>query len=227
MVKALQHYQTSIGRKQIVATTGLLLILFITGHLAGNLLILGGPDLYNSYAKFLTGLRPGLYFIEALLGLVFLIHIWVTYLLVITNIRSRPIGYRLNSPKGDRSLAAQIMPFTGSIIFAFLIFHLWDFTFTPHSGAASILRDGKDYGLYGLVYNAFSDPLHSTFYIIAMVCIGFHLSHGIESFCQTLGFKHPKHTQAIRLVSNLFGVMIGWGYSMIPVYVLIKNMVNN
>jgi succinate dehydrogenase / fumarate reductase cytochrome b subunit len=227
MFKIIPNYKTSIGRKQIVATTGLMLILFIIGHLVGNLLIFGGPDLYNGYAAFLVKLRPGLYVIEAALGLVFLIHILFTYLLIHDNIRARPQNYKMLSSKGERSFAAQIMPFTGTIIFAFLFYHLWDFTFTSHDGSQSILHDGKNYGLYGLVYNAFSDPLHSTFYIIAMMCIGFHLSHGIESCCQTFGVTNSKHMATIRMFSQSLGVLIGWGFSMIPVYILVKNLSGN
>jgi len=224
MKKLLSHYQTSIGRKQIVATTGLLLIFFLVAHLAGNLLIFAGPETFNAYAKKLSSLRPGLYVVEVGLALIFIIHLFVTYLLVIENIRSRPVGYHARGSKGERSFAAQIMPFTGSIILAFVIYHLWDFTFTPHNGAQSILWDGKNYGLYGLVYNAFSDMLHSTIYIIAMACIGFHLSHGIESFCQTFGMNHPKYTPRIRWFSNFFGIMIWAAYSSIPVYILMKNL---
>lgn len=227
MLRSFRHYQTSIGRKQLVATTGLLLILFICGHLVGNLLFFGGPDLYNGYAAFLAHLRPGLYIIEAILALIFLSHIFITYFLVYKNICARPVGYKIMTPKADRSFAAQIMPYTGSIILAFIIYHLWDFTFTVHEGAQSILRDGKNYGLYGLVYNCFSDWVHSTFYIIAMACIGFHLSHGVESLCQTYGFNHPKYAGKVRFASNLFGIVVGWGFSAIPVYVLIKNLVNN
>ncbi len=219
--------QTSIGRKQLVGFTGLLLILFICGHLIGNLLFFGGPDLYNGYAKFLAKLRPGLYVIEAILALIFLLHITKTYYLVYKNTSSRVVGYRVISPKGERSFAAQIMPFTGTIVLAFILYHLWDFTFTTHEGPQSILSDGKNYGLYGLVYNSFSDWLHSTFYIIAMASIGFHLSHGFESLCQTYGFNHPKYTPRVRFISNLFGILVGWGFSIIPIYVLIKTLVNN
>ncbi len=227
MIKSFRHYQTSIGRKQIVATTGLLLILFICGHLVGNLLFFGGPDLYNGYAAFLAKLRPGLYVIEGILALIFLTHILVTYFLVYKNMTARPVGYKMVSHKAERSFAAQIMPFTGTIVLAFIFYHLWDFTFTTHEGPQSILADGKNYGLYGLVYNSFKDWMHSTFYIIAMASIGFHLSHGVESLCQTYGFNHPKYISRVRLASNLFGILVGWGFSSIPVYVLIKNLVNN
>lgn len=226
MKRIFSHYRSSIGRKQIVAVTGLLLIFYLVIHLAGNLLLLAGPEVYNNYGKKLVSLRPALYGAEFLLLVIFVVHMWVTYLLVMENIRSRgTVGYRVKGTKGERSFATQIMPYTGAIILAFVIYHLWDFTFVSPQSGRSIFADGVDYGLYGLVYNAFSDPVHSTIYIIAMMCIGFHLSHGISSFCQTFGIDHPKFTPAIRLFSYFFGALIGWSYSMIPLYVLVKNMI--
>lgn len=226
MIKPFQHYQSSIGRKQIVATTGLLLIIFIIFHLIGNLLFFGGPDLYNGYAAFLAKMHPGLYVIEAVLALIILSHIFMTYVLVYQNIKARPVTYRLISPKAERSFAAQIMPYTGTVVLFFIFYHLWDFTFTPHNGSQSVLNDNVNYGLYGLVYHSFTDWVHSTIYIIAMACIGFHLSHGFESFCQTYGLIHPKYVPRVRFFSNLLGILVGWGFSIIPLYVLTKNMVN-
>ncbi len=226
MLKTVKKYQTSIGRKQVVALTGFLLIIYVVFHLIGNLLFFAGPQLYNNYAGFLNNLHPGLYVIEAILALIVLIHIFTSYYVVYKNMTARPIGYRIIAQKGERSFAAQIMPYTGTIVLAFIIYHIWDFTLTPHNGSQSILSDGKNYGLYGLVYNSFSDWLHSIFYIIAMFCVGFHLSHGVESAMQTYGFTHPKYIMRIRIFSNLIGILVGWGFSMIPIFVLFKNLSN-
>ncbi|MDP2654239.1 MAG: succinate dehydrogenase cytochrome b subunit [Candidatus Omnitrophota bacterium] len=217
-----QYLHSSIGKKQIVAVTGLMLILFVFGHMAGNFFIYGGPDAYNAYAKKLSSLRPGLYLVEFGLLLVFLVHMHVTFLLVMENIRARSVPYSVQKPKGERSWATRLMPYTGSIIIAFVIWHLLDFTFTDHHGARAIL-DGKDYGLYGVVYNAFSDITHSLLYIIAVACLGLHLSHGLESFFQTFGFNHPRYTPMIQNISRLFGLLMFLGYSSMPVFVLIKN----
>ena len=219
MNNCLDYYKSSIGKKQIVATTGLLLILFIVGHLVGNLLVLLGPDAYNGYAKKLASLRPGLYLIEFGLFLVFLIHIITTAILVLENIQSRPIRYQISKSKEERSVAAQLMPYTGTILFVFVIWHLLDFTFVDHEGPLSIVR-GKSCGLYGVVYNAFADPAHSYFYIVAMMALGFHLAHGVQSFAQTSGFNDPRYTPLIEKISNGFGLLITLAYSSIPIYVL-------
>src|SRR5437762_707474 len=119
MMCFLKYFNSSIGRKQIVAFTGLLLILFLIGHLAGNLLIYGGPQLYNTYAEKLAGLRPGLYLIEFGLLAVFVIHMWVTALLVFENIQARGTGYAVSRPVGERSWATRLMPYTGTYILIF------------------------------------------------------------------------------------------------------------
>lgn len=220
MSSLLTYYKSSIGKKQIVAVTGLMLIIFILGHLAGNLLIFLGPDAFNGYAKKLAGLRPGLLVVESALGLVFLTHILTTALLVLQNIAAKGGGgYAVKKMKGAPSLAVRVMPYTGSIIFLFLIFHLLDFTFSDHHGDRSVLWDGQSYGLYGVVVNAFADPVHSSLYILAMFALAFHLAHGVQSFMQTLGFNHPRYTPVVQRVSNYFALFIALAYSSIPFYV--------
>lgn len=210
---------TSVGRKQIVATTGLMLILFIVGHLAGNLLIYLGPDAFNAYAHKMASLRPGLYAVEALLLLIFLIHMFFTALLVLENIKARGnTRYHTYKPVGQRSLATRLMPYTGSVILIFVIVHLLDFTFIDKTGAESILPDGKSYELYGVVINAFGNPVHGMFYIIAMLCVGLHLHHGVASFIQTFGFNHPTITPLVKRVSHWFALFITVGFSSIPIY---------
>ena len=216
----LDYLKSSIGKKQIVAATGLLLILFVMGHLAGNLLILVGPKAYNGYAKILISLRPGLYFIEAGLALIFFIHVWTTLLLIHDNLRARPIQYARYEPKGKNTLLARLMPISGTILVAFVIWHLMDFTFTDHEGSRSILADGKNYGLYGLVVNTLSIPVHSLFYILAMMSLGLHLSHGVESFIQTFGWQNTQIAPVLIKISNYFGIFIAFSYSLIPIYIL-------
>ncbi len=224
MQKITSYFQSSIGRKQIVATTGLFLIIFLFGHLAGNLLIYLGPDAYNAYSKKLMSLRPGLYLIEFGLLVVFLIHIWVTATLVLENIRARGQAYSVSKPVGKRSLATRIMPLTGTIIFAFVAKHLLDFTFAKHEGMNAMIH-GVDKGLYGVVYNAFKDPYNSIFYVVAVCCLGFHLAHGIQSFIQTYGYNHPVMTPRIKKWSVLLALVITLLYCSIPVYVYFKPQV--
>lgn len=211
------YLKSSIGKKQIVAVTGLMLILFLMGHLAGNCFIYLGPAFYNGYAKKLAGLRPGLFFIEAVLGIIFLTHVLFTVLVVLQNIQARPIRYQVFRPSETRSLATRLMPLTGTIIFLFVIAHLLDFTFIDHHGPSSILPDGKSYGLYGVVLNALSHPIHGALYILAMGALGLHLIHAIESFLQTFGLSHPL-AALTQKISGVIGLLFAVAYGAIPLY---------
>lgn len=217
------YYKSSIGKKQIVAITGLMLIIYLVLHLAGNLLIYGGPEALNKYAETLASLRPGFYLIEVALALVFLIHIWVTTILVTENWQARKARYADYDPKGKRTWSSRLMPISGLIIITFVIVHLLDFTFVNHEGANSILGDGKGYKLYGILINTFADPFRSLLYVTAMFCIALHLSHGVQSFIQTFGFNHPRYTPIVQKFSNWFALLMAIGFSSIPVYVYFLN----
>ncbi len=219
-----KYLHSSIGKKQIVAATGLLLIVFVIAHLAGNLFLYAGPQAFNDYAQKITGLRPALYIFEIGLLFVFVIHLWITALLVMENWRSRGQRYSIYRPSEERSLAARLMPYTGTIIFLFVIWHLVDFTFADRTGPRTVMPDGQSLGLYAIVYNSFSNPWHSLGYIVAMVALGFHLTHGLQSFFQTFGFHHPQYTPLIQKISNALGVLMAFGYSTIPVYVLMDSL---
>jgi succinate dehydrogenase / fumarate reductase cytochrome b subunit len=212
----------SITKKQIVAATGLLLIVYLISHLAGNLFIYAGPAFYNAYAAKLETFGPLLRIAEIGLLFVFVLHIWMTALVVLENIKARgglKQRYAVDQPVGRRSLATRLMPWTGTYIFLFVIWHLFDFMYADHSGARSYIA-GKSYGLYGVVVNSFMDPVHSFLYIMAMCFLGLHLAHGVESFLQTWGLKNPKFAPVINQSSHLFALLMVIGYSSIPVYVL-------
>ena len=213
-----QYYQSPIGKKQIVAATGLFLIVYVVVHLAGNLLIFAGPQVFNAYAEKLAKLRPGLYLIEGLLLWAFLVHMFVTAVLVWENVQSRGSSYALYKPR-NRSLSAKLMPYTGGVILIFVIWHLWDFTFVDKTGPRTLLSDGKSYGLYGIVFNSFIDLRHSFLYIVCMFCVGLHLSHGVQSFAQTFGLVDENKLKALKVFSEIFGLLIAFSYSSIPAYV--------
>jgi len=215
---------SSITKKQIVAATGLALIGYVIAHLAGNLLIYKGPSALNGYAEFLASLRPGLFLIEIVLLGIFVIHMYFTYLVVLENILARGTGYKVYQPVGERSWATRLMPYTGTVILVFVIWHVSDFTLIDHEGPRSIMPNGEYLGLYGVVYNSFMDPVHSSLYIVAMMCLGLHLSHAIQSCFQTFGFNHPKYTPVIEKASNFLGFILTVGYISIPVYVLVSKI---
>jgi succinate dehydrogenase / fumarate reductase, cytochrome b subunit len=210
---------SSIAKKQIVAFTGFLLILFVIAHLAGNLLIYGGPRVFNAYAHKLHSMGPLLLLARAGLLAVFLIHIFVIHILVIQNIKARGglKRYAIEQAVGQRTLAEKVMLWSGIYIFIFVIFHILDFAAADTHGPRSYLYD-HSYGLYGLVINSFSDPVHAVLYVIAMYFLGMHLAHAIQSLAQTSGF-HPKSFRIIKKTSNYMAVIIATSFSTIPIYV--------
>ncbi len=218
-----QYFKSSIGKKQVVAITGLCLVLFVTRHLAGNLFIYGGPEAYNHYAEKLASLRPFLYLIELGLTFIFCIHMYFTFLLVRDNMRARPVKYVVYTPSEKRSLATRLMPLTGTIILVFIIWHLIDFTFVNHQGLNAMIAN-QDFGIYGIVYNAFANPIHGLFYIIAMVALGFHLSHAIQSIAQTFG-SNKFGAGRIQKVSNIIGLSIATIFSSIPIFIFYLNSI--
>ncbi|MBF0503936.1 MAG: succinate dehydrogenase cytochrome b subunit [Candidatus Omnitrophica bacterium] len=212
---------SSIFKKQVVAFTGLLLIFFIFTHLGGNLFIYAGPGVFNSYAHKLHSVGPLLLLPRTLLFIIFVIHITFTCLVVIENIKARGGHKRYSMQKsvGNRSMAESIMPYSGLYIFVFVIFHIIDFAFANQHGVRSFLH-GRSYGLYGIVFNSFKDPVYDLLYIFFICFLGLHLCHGVQSLVQTSGFR-PKWASVIKMISDYFALLMILGFSSIPIYVYI------
>lgn len=207
----------SIRKKQIVAVTGVALFGFLLAHLSGNFLIFKGPEAFNGYAQFLHDLGPILWAMRIGLIAAFVLHMFFTVLVVKENRQARAQRYAVNKDQGEnKTLLVRLMPYTGITIFAYLIFHLLDFTFAEKTGVIN----GVDYGLYGLVVNTLSNPIHGGLYIVAMLAIGVHLAHALQSVVQTFGFSNqcirPKLVQA----SLIGGFGIALAYCAIPIYLI-------
>jgi succinate dehydrogenase / fumarate reductase cytochrome b subunit len=217
---------SSILRKQLAAITGLVMVGFIIAHLAGNLLILLGPEAFNHYAETLASLGELLWVMRFGLIASVLLHIYLTMQLVLENNRAREQQYEVTKDHGDRKMATRAMKYTGILIILFLFLHLYDFTFADKHGDGSIvegLNDGESLGLFGLVWNSFSLQYiwRNFIYILAVGSVGLHLSHAIESLFQTLGINHPRYTPLIRKASLAIGIAVALGFASIPVYVLL------
>lgn len=218
----IKYLSSSIGKKQLVALSGFALVLFLLVHLLGNFAIFIGPEALNEYSKKLHSLGPLLW--VARLGLigVFFLHFGLVGLLVYENLKARGGSYSKPLHKKTRSLFTKTMRVSGVIVFLYIGFHLYDYTFTPHSEAISTVR-GEFLGLYGHVYNSFLNPLRSLFYIFTMFAIGFHLIHGVQSVIQTFGFNHQTYTPIIKKSSWVVAMIISVGFSSIPVFVMLHN----
>lgn len=218
--------RSSVLRKQIVAVTGLAMVGFIIVHLAGNLIIFLGPEAFNGYSHLLHAVPELLWVARAVLITCLILHIYFTAKLVRENRSARAVPYAVeNSKREDIAFARKYMIFTGLLVFFFIFLHLWDFTFSSKVGPQTIIQNyahNEQLGLYGLVWNDFSNPIRVLIYVAAVCSVGLHLSHGIQSMFQTIGINHERYTPLIRKASNVIGVIVAAAFSMIPLYVIVR-----
>jgi succinate dehydrogenase / fumarate reductase cytochrome b subunit len=211
------YISSSVGKKQIVAISGLGLVLFLIGHLSGNLLIFKGPNAFNTYAATLKSLGLLLWGIRLGLIALFVSHIWFTILLILENKSARGQEYLVTKDLPGRSFATKAMKYTGPLVAFFLLIHLFDYTW-PSPFCRSTISMGLELGLYGIVMNSFQNVLRVILYVAAMISIGFHLSHGIQSTAQTLGVVATRKSLIIKRISIGLGTIIAVGFSTIPIY---------
>lgn len=205
-------FQSSIGRKFLMALTGLVLFGFVTGHLVGNLQIFLPPAKINAYAHMLESLGAGLWLIRGFLLLCLVIHVWLAIQLTLENRAARPQAYGAEHIN-RATLASRIMTRTGLVVLAFVPFHLAHYTLRVGSPEWSEptfrLLDGtlvRD--VHTMMVQGFSNWLVSGFYVIAVGILAYHLSHGIVSAVQTLGLKNEKWTGQV----ERFAVAYCWIY---------------
>src|SRR5580700_10486313 len=214
-------YQSSIGKKYIVAVTALLLILYVLGHLLGNLQIYMGQDRINSYAKFLHDLGPILWAVRVILLAAFVIHIVATIQLAQENRLAKPQKYAV--PGYQRStLASRTMIISGLIVLCFVIYHLLQFTLHVTDPEFRKLHDslGRP-DVYRMLILGFRHPLVSLFYVLALFLLASHLSHGFESVTQTLGINNRRISRFVSTGGQTLTWLIFAGYVSIPATILL------
>lgn len=203
-------FSSSIGRKIMVALAGVLLCGFLLTHLAGNLFLYVGEGAFNHYAEVLES-NPLLPAAEIGLALLFLLHILVSLKLRYENTQARPIAYAEYASKGGRSLGSRSMTLTAVLVLLFLVIHIKTFRFSDTGG-----------NLYRMVMTSFQNPLYSGFYVLAMLALGLHLSHGIQSAFQTVGLNHPRYTPLVRKAGFAFAILVCAGFAAIPIWAFIQ-----
>src|SRR5215813_7229043 len=204
------------GKKVVMAVTGAIMFLFIIGHLAGNLQIFEGPEKLNSYGRFLHGMGELLWPVRIVLIVSVLLHITATVQLALRKKRARPVGYSRREAIAS-SYASRTMYWSGPIVLAFVIFHLLQFT-AGYIHPESQFIEGD---VYHNVVAGFQVWWVSVWYIFSVSLLGLHLSHGISSMFQSLGFNHPKHTPILKSAAVAVAVVIVLGYIAIPISVLL------
>jgi succinate dehydrogenase / fumarate reductase, cytochrome b subunit len=204
----IQTLWSSIGKKLLMALTGLAFCGFLAGHLAGNLTIYGGKDAFNSYAEHLHALGPLLTLVEW--GLLFfaVVHVCTGLTLFYQNFSARTSRYVVSKRAGGRTIGSMTMPYTGILLLAFIIFHLINFHFVDKTNTT----------IYQIVDQAFESPLYVVIYILAMIIAALHVSHGLWSAFQTIGANHIKYMPFIMALSIMFSLAVGFGFGIIPIY---------
>lgn len=211
------YFASTIGSKQLVGLTGLGLSLFVLIHMLGNLLIFVSPEAYNLYSNTLITNR-GIYFAEAGLLLIFLVHIGMASWVSLLNIRARSSRYARfpSGPKGT-SLIARTMWAQGAVILVFTVLHLITFKFgtlyeVEYDGL--VVRD-----LHRLVIEVFQEPVYVIWYVFALLVLGFHLSHGVASSLQTFGINHPRYNPWFKKIGYAYALIVALGFIAQPLYV--------
>jgi succinate dehydrogenase / fumarate reductase cytochrome b subunit len=212
---SLHFWQTTVGKKAIMAVTGFMLFGFICGHLLGNLQIFLPPEKINHYSATLKSLPALLWGARITLLLAVGLHIWSSFQLWLLQRAARPINY-VKKANLNSTYASRTMLWSGPIILAFLIFHLLHFTFgTVHPGGPF-----DEHNVYNNVVTGFQVWPVSLFYIVAMIMLCYHLYHGLWSMFQSLGFSHPVYTPWLQRFAKVFAILIAAGNISIPVAVL-------
>lgn len=211
----LRFWQTTVGKKAIMAVTGVILFGFVIGHLLGNLQIFLPPEKINHYAAALRSLPALLWGARVTLLVSVILHIWSSFQLWLLQREARPINY-VKKANLHSTYASRTMLWSGPIIAAFVVFHLLHFTFgTVHPGGPF-----DKHNVYNNVVTGFQVWPVSAFYIIAMIMLCYHLYHGLWSMFQTLGFSHPVYTPWLQRLAKVVAILIAVGNISIPVAVL-------
>ena len=218
------HLWSSIGKKLLTGLPGLLLILFIIMHLAGNLTILAGKDTFNGYAHRLEAFGPVLLVLEIAIVALFAVHAVIGINVWLDKRRARPLRNTVVESKGPPSrqpLSALSMILTGAGLLVFLVIHLLQFRFGPGEadGYVTTLGGEPARDLHRLVVKEFHELPDVIAYVVAMVLLGFHLRHGFWSAFQSLGMLNPRLRPLAYAAGIVVGAVFAFGFLFLPIWI--------
>ena len=234
---------SSIGRKILMAVSGLILVGFVIGHLIGNLQVFQDPDHINGYGAFLHSLGPLLWIARIVIIASVVVHVWAATMLTLENKQARGGEYGFQHTI-RATLASRTMRFTGYVVLAFLLYHLAHFTwglaqtdtykenlkhYTMQGdyrvAGFVVVQAGADVlDVHSMVILGFQNVIVSLFYILAVGLLSFHLLHGFDSMFQTFGLRSEKWAAALRKITVVFCVAYFLGNLAIPGAVLIGKL---
>jgi succinate dehydrogenase / fumarate reductase cytochrome b subunit len=236
-------FRSTIGRKFLMAATGLILIGFVVGHLIGNLQVFSGPDAINGYSHFLQTLGPTMWVARIGLLVAVAIHIWAATVLTLENHAARDVSYTVKHTI-RATLASRTMRWSGYIVLAFILYHLAHFTFgvaqsDSFKGTLAEYTMVGDYlamgfltvkagtpvaDVHSMMILGFSNVIVSLFYIVAVGLLSVHLLHGADSMFQTFGWRSSRWSGALRKTCVLFAALYFLGNLAIPAAVLLGKL---
>ncbi len=210
MQRALTLHQTTIGKKVVMALSGVIIVGFTIGHFLGNLNLYLGPEALNGYAETLHGLPPLVWGTRIVLLFAFGAHISAAVSLWRRNLKARGSRYHQRKDLAT-DYAARTMYWSGPILFLFVVYHLLHFTILPaHPG-----------DVYRNVVEGFQNPLIAGVYIVGNLALGTHIFHGIYSAFQTLGANHPRYNSYRRDAAIAISAALTVGNLSFPIAVLV------
>lgn len=214
--------KSTVGRKVVMAVSGIFLMLFLIVHLGGNLTMFVSADLFNSYAHHLESMGPLLYVAEAGLLAIFLFHVISAFHVHAEKKRARPEPYAIHASKGGASkmtVASKSMIYTGVILLLFIPAHIWMFKFNMgRDFTTTVVHEQTIKDLYLPVSEAFKNPAIAFGYAAVMLLLGLHLRHGFWSSLQSLGAMSPRLSPFIYIAGLLFALAVAGGFFVLPLY---------
>ena len=206
-------FSSTLGKKWLMAVTGIILFGFVVGHMLGNLQIYLGQEQLDHYAELLQANKPFLWAFRSVLLFCVSVHIWAAVVIWLRNRSARPVKYKMFQPPG-LDYAARTMVWSGPIIALFIVFHILDFT------VGTTNPDFIKGEVYHNVIASFSNPAIALVYMAANLLLAFHLYHGLWSLFQTFGWDHPRFGWIRRALAIFFSALIGAANISIPLAVL-------
>ena len=212
LMRVARFYESTIGKKAIMAVTGLILFGFLIAHMLGNLQVFLGSEVMDHYAETLHGNLPLLWTVRTILLISVVLHIWASIQLTKIKQDARPVAY-VKRANVKSSWASRSMMLSGPIVALFVIFHLL------HLTTGTIHPQFVPLHAYENLVTGFLIPF-AVIYIAVMILVGFHLSHGIWSMVQSLGFSHPRYTPMVKKFAAVFSWILIAGFIAVPLAVL-------
>ena len=206
-------WSSSVGKKAVMAVTGLIMVAYLITHVLANLLVFQGPQKINAYSAFLHGTGGALWVARLVLLAALVLHVVAAVQLTARRQAARPIGYAAGRDPQVSTVASRTIRWGGGLILVFLVYHILHFTLGPVHTA---FIEGDP---YHNVVTGFGNPLVVVFYEIAMAAVGLHLYHGLWSSGRSLGVSAPSPNPLRRQLALALSILVWAGFTVIPIAV--------